>query len=132
MAHVLHPYRWSLRRSRGTMAAAVVTLALACSVASSSHAQPSPADKAAAEVLFEEGRRLIAAGKYDEAAPWLEKAIASKRYDSYHYPWYNLGRAYLAKELLNKARECFEKSLEIAPGYTLARDALRKVRSLVQ
>jgi tetratricopeptide (TPR) repeat protein len=78
------------------------------------------------------GAYLIAQGKYDEAAPWLEKAIASKRYDSYHYPWYNLGRAYLAKELLNKARECFEKSLEIAPGYTLAQEALRKVRSLVQ
>ena len=78
------------------------------------------------------GAYLIGQGKYDEAAPWLEKAIASKRYDSYHYPWYNLGRVYLAKELLKKARQCFEKSIEIAPGYTLAQDALRKVRSLVQ
>jgi Tfp pilus assembly protein PilF len=64
--------------------------------------------------------------------PWLEKAIASPRYDAYQYPWYNLGRAYAAKELFNKARECFQKALEIDPGYTLAKEALHKLKLLVQ
>jgi Tfp pilus assembly protein PilF len=78
------------------------------------------------------GAYLIGQGKFDDAIPWLEKAIASRRYDSYHYPWYNLGRVYLAKEWLNKSRECFEKALEIEPHYALAQEAVRTLRTLVQ
>ena len=78
------------------------------------------------------GSYLIERGKYDEAIPWLEKAIGSSRYEAYHYPWYNLGRAYVNKEMYRKARECFEKSLEIEPAYELARQALGNVRRLVQ
>jgi Tfp pilus assembly protein PilF len=78
------------------------------------------------------GAYLIGLNRFDEAIPWLEKAIASRRYESYHFPWYNLGRVYAAKEMLNRARECFEKALQIEPGYTLAREALRRLRNLVQ
>ena len=39
---------------------------------------------------------------------------------------------YAAKEIYTKARECFRKSLEIEPGYTLAADALEKLRLLLQ
>ena len=78
------------------------------------------------------GSYLIERGKHDEAIPWLEKAIGSSRYEAYHYPWYNLGRAYVNKEMYRKARECFEKSLEIEPAYELARQALGNVRRLVQ
>ena len=77
------------------------------------------------------GAYLIELGKADEAIPWLEKAIASKRYESYHYPWYNLGRVYAAKEMFNKARQCFLKALEIEPAYDLARQALGRIRVLV-
>lgn len=78
------------------------------------------------------GAYLIEKDKHDEAIPWLEKAIASTRYDAYHYPWYNLGRVYVAKEMFNKARECFQKALEIQPDYTVAADALQKLRMLLQ
>lgn len=78
------------------------------------------------------GAYLIEMGKHDDAIPWLEKAIASKRYESYHYPWYNLGRVYSSKEMFNKARQCFIKALEIEPTYELARQALSRVRILVQ
>jgi tetratricopeptide (TPR) repeat protein len=78
------------------------------------------------------GAYLIGLGKHDEAIPWLEKAINSKRYEAYHYPWYNLGRAYAAKELFSNARQCFEKSLAIEPRYKLAQDALGKLRTLLQ
>ena len=43
------------------------------------------------------GAYLIQMGKYDEAFPWLERALHSQRYESYHFPHYNLGRAYMAK-----------------------------------
>ena len=78
------------------------------------------------------GAYLIEKNKHEEAIPWLQKAIASERYDTYHYPWYNLGRVYVAKEMFNKARECFRKALEIEPGYQLATEALQKLKMLLQ
>jgi tetratricopeptide (TPR) repeat protein len=78
------------------------------------------------------GAYLIELGRHEEAVPWLEKAVQSARYDAYHYPWYNLGRVYVAREMYNKARECFQKSLDAEPGYDLAVDALRTLRMLVQ
>ena len=78
------------------------------------------------------GAYLIEKGEHEDAIPWLEQAIASLRYDAYHYPWYNLGRVYVARELYSKARECFQKSLEIEPRYQLAEEALRKLRLLLQ
>ncbi len=78
------------------------------------------------------GAYLIHQGKHHEAIPWLEKATASRRYDAYHYPWYNLGRAYAALEMFKRARECFEKSLEIEPRYPAASEALKRIRAAVQ
>ena len=78
------------------------------------------------------GAYLIEQHKVDDAIPWLEKAIASPRYESYHYAWYNLGRVYTAKEMFNKARECYKRALEIDPEYTLAREAIDRLRKLVQ
>jgi len=78
------------------------------------------------------GAYLIERGEHDEAIPWLEQAIGSVRSEAYHYPWYNLGRVYVAQEIYSKARECFRKSLEIEPRYTLAEEALQKLRMLLQ
>lgn len=78
------------------------------------------------------GAYLLGQNKFDEAIPWLEKAIASSRYEAYHYPWYNLGRVYAAKEMFNKARECFAKALELEPNYVAARDAAARLRMLIQ
>jgi Tfp pilus assembly protein PilF len=77
------------------------------------------------------GAYLIEKGQYDEAIPWLERAAQSKRYESYHYPHYNLGRAYLAKDQLNRARTCFEQALAVEPDYTLAQQALEQLRKRV-
>lgn len=78
------------------------------------------------------GSYLIELGRPEEAIEWLERAIASKRYEAYHYPWYNLGRVYVMKEMYNQARDCFVKSLEIEPKYELAREALAKLKLLLQ
>ena len=74
------------------------------------------------------GAYLIEKGEHDEAISWLEQAIRAKRYESYHYPHYNLGRVYMAKDMLNRARECFERALAIAPNYDLAKQAIEQVR----
>jgi len=78
------------------------------------------------------GAYLIEIAEYDAALPWLERALQSRRYESYHYPHYNLGRIYMAKQMYVKAREHFEQALKLCPDYAVAREALEKVRRRVQ
>jgi tetratricopeptide (TPR) repeat protein len=74
------------------------------------------------------GAYLIEKGEYDEALRWLERALHTRRYESYHFPHYNLGRAYMAKELYGKARHHFQEALRIVPDYAPAKEGLEKVR----
>jgi tetratricopeptide (TPR) repeat protein len=78
------------------------------------------------------GAYLIEKGEYDEALPWLERALHTRRYESYHFPHYNLGRAYMAKELYGKARYHFEQALKLVPDYPPAKEGLGKVRRKLQ
>lgn len=78
------------------------------------------------------GAYLIELGQPEEAIPWLEQATRAKRYEGYHYAWYNLGRVYLAMEMFNRAKECFRKSLALNPQYTQADQALQRIRQIVQ
>ena len=78
------------------------------------------------------GAYLIEKGSFDEALPWLERALHSRRYDSYHYPHYNLGRVYMKKEMYVKARQHFKQALQICPEYALAQEALDQVRRKLQ
>jgi len=77
------------------------------------------------------GAYLIDLQRFDEAIPWLEQAMIAKRYDPRHFPYFNLGRVYMAKGHISHARELFQKSLAIEPRYTLARQALDKLRHMV-
>src|SRR5580658_4338079 len=77
------------------------------------------------------GSYLIALGRVDEAIPWLERAIEARRYEPRHFPHYNLGRAYLGKEMYARATKCFQEALEVEPRYSLARQALASLRRMV-
>lgn len=77
------------------------------------------------------GAYLIELGRPDEAIPWLELALEARRYEPRHFPYYNLGRAYLAKELYVRAKASFQKALTIEPRYRLAREALDHLRRRV-
>src|SRR6202790_5911915 len=77
------------------------------------------------------GAYLIGLERYDEAIPWLEQAIVAKRYEPRHFPYFNLGRAHLAKGSINRARELFTQPLEIEPRYALARQTLEQLRPMV-
>jgi len=70
-------------------------------------------------------------GPVREAIPWLEQATAARRYEPRHFPHYNLGRAYLGKEMYSHAIRCFQEALEIEPRYSLAQQALASLRRMV-
>src|SRR5580658_5635848 len=77
------------------------------------------------------GSYLIELGRYDEAILWLERAVAAPRYEPRHFPYFNLGRAYLAKREFLRARGYFQEALRIEPRYPLARRAIENLRRLM-
>jgi len=75
------------------------------------------------------GAYLIEQGKIDEAIPWLEQAIDARRYESYCFPWFNLGRVYERKGQDVRSQQCYQKALDAQPGYEPAQNALKRVRA---
>ena len=76
------------------------------------------------------GAYLIEKDRLDEAIPWLEKATQAKRYESYCYPHYNLGRVYEKKGKWFQAMKSYEDSLRENKDYTLAVRALNRLKAL--
>lgn len=77
------------------------------------------------------GAYLIELGRYDEAIPYLKKAMVAKRYEAYHYPHYNLGRIWEKKGKWYEAIEEYTKALEIRPDYSLAHRAKVRLQALM-
>ena len=77
------------------------------------------------------GAYLIELGRPDEAIPWLEKAIASKRYCCYQFAHFNLGRVLVAKRDLAAARRSFERALRHDPDFLPARMALAYLDEMI-
>ncbi|HLD50219.1 MAG TPA: tetratricopeptide repeat protein [bacterium] len=77
------------------------------------------------------GAYLIEKGRLDDAIGWLEKATQAKRYESYCYPYYNLGRIWEKKGNWFQAYESYEAALKDNPDYTLAQKALSRVQGMM-
>jgi len=78
------------------------------------------------------GSYLFKQGKLDEAIPWLERAIAARRYEPRHFPHCNLGRIFWAKGQLNRAITEFERALQIDPTSRFAQGALATLKNQLQ
>ena len=63
--------------------------------------------------------------KYDKAIELFEKS--AKFDDSSPATWYNLGLSYERNKQKDKAKEMYEKSLQLMPNYQLAIDGLKRV-----
>jgi tetratricopeptide (TPR) repeat protein len=63
------------------------------------------------------GSYLIAQERWEEAVPWLEKAMRATRYDAPHYPYINLGRIYEHRGDARTALACYQYALTLAPLY---------------
>ena len=77
------------------------------------------------------GAYLIEKGKLDDAIPWLEKATQAKRYESYCFPHYNLGRVWEQKGEWGRAMKCYQDALRENADYTLARKSLVRLQSMM-
>jgi Tfp pilus assembly protein PilF len=78
------------------------------------------------------GAYLIEKKRPAEAVPWLRKATRARRYRSPHFAHFNLGRAYQALDLLNRARREFQKAMKIEPEYEPASKALAELKRKIQ
>ncbi len=67
------------------------------------------------------GAYYIEKEMYDEAIPFLKKALEAKDYENYQFPHFNLGRIYIMKDMYREAKEEFKKALEIEPSYLTAK-----------
>lgn len=63
------------------------------------------------------GSYLIVQDRWDEAVPWLEKAMRAPQYDAPHYPYINLGRIYEQMGDARTALACYAHALELRPLY---------------
>jgi tetratricopeptide (TPR) repeat protein len=75
------------------------------------------------------GAYYIELEQFDDAIPWLRMALKAKRYESYCFPYFNLGRIYEAKEQLEQALENFRAALNEKPGYARAAEAVERVKA---
>jgi len=76
------------------------------------------------------GAYLIERGLHAKAIPWLKKATRAKRYDSYCYPHYNLGRVYEHQGDWQKALACYESSVNANADYLLGIKARNRLKAL--
>lgn len=75
------------------------------------------------------GAYLIQQGQFDDAIPWLQRAMMAKRYDARAYPHMNLGRVWEHKGKIYDAMREYRQALTEAPDYTEAYKALKRLES---
>lgn len=73
------------------------------------------------------GAYLIELQRFEEAIPWLKKAMEAKRYEPRHYPHFNLSRVYARLGKIHEAIGELQKALAIQPDYVLARRELHRL-----
>jgi tetratricopeptide (TPR) repeat protein len=64
----------------------------------------------------------------EDAIPWLKMALKAKRYESFCFPHFNLGRIYEAQEKLDLALAHYRSALNENPSYSAAAKAIERVK----
>jgi tetratricopeptide (TPR) repeat protein len=76
------------------------------------------------------GAYLIEQGNWDEAIPWLEKAMRARRYEARCFPYYNAGRVYEHRREWAKAKDCYRQAYALNGQYTAALAAFRRLQAM--
>ena len=77
------------------------------------------------------GAYLIELAQFDEAIPWLEKAIKARRYESPAFPYMNLGRIYEKKGEWERAIDSYKTAVTLNPAYQSAKRAMMRLITLI-
>jgi tetratricopeptide (TPR) repeat protein len=75
------------------------------------------------------GSYLIAKGDIYGCVQWFKRALLASRYESYAFPYFNLGRVYEMRGRLLEAANFYGLALEQQPGFAQAKLALRRLQS---
>ena len=75
------------------------------------------------------GAYYLEMGQPEDAVPWLRMALKAKRYESFCFPHFNLGRIYEAEGRLDTALTHYRAALAENPGYGLAAKAVERVKA---
>lgn len=84
-------------------------------------------DAGVGEAYLNRGNSYYLSGQYDAALADYEAALANDVNKPWA-AWYNIGLAYEAKKDKQKAREAYEKALELNPSFTPAQLKLTKLQ----
>ncbi len=74
------------------------------------------------------GAYLIAKGEYEQAVPYLQRALNAKRYRAYHFAHFNLGRAREYQGDTVNALRHYKRALELEPRYVIAHKAIEHLK----
>jgi tetratricopeptide (TPR) repeat protein len=74
------------------------------------------------------GAYLIQKGDFYGAIPWLQRALAARRYECYFYPHFNLGRIYERCGDLIRAMNCYQAAYDVNHNYVEALKAFRRLQ----
>ena len=77
------------------------------------------------------GAYLIARGQFDEALPYLQKALEAPRYNAYHFAHFNIARVYEKQGNLLNAYRHYREALDLEPRYWVAHKGLQRVSSFI-
>jgi tetratricopeptide (TPR) repeat protein len=75
------------------------------------------------------GAYFLEQGQPEDAIPWLHMALKAKRYESYCFPHFNLGRVYEGMERLEMALEHYRRALQENAGYGAAARAIERIEA---
>ena len=78
------------------------------------------------------GAYYLEMGQPEDAVPWLRMALKAKRYESFCFPHFNLGRIFEAGGKLEEALVHYRSALQENPGYALAAKAIERVKGRLQ
>jgi len=78
------------------------------------------------------GAYFLEMGMPEDAVPWLHMALKARRYESYCFPHYNLGRIHEGADRWEEALQHYRKSLEENPGFAMAAKALDRVKARIE
>lgn len=75
------------------------------------------------------GSYLIAQGDLWSCVRWFKRALLAPRYQSYAFPYFNLGRVYEQRNRLLDAAKHYGLALEQQPDFAQAAKALRRLQA---